>query len=169
MPLSDASRCTSWLRRTVWAYSINSSARASKEEGTLRPSAFAVLRLTTNSNFVGFHGQLCWLCPFQDFVGIRGGPPSEMGENRSIGHESAEVHEFPGRPPFAVNLLSAAMLTMRSYSPNSIGLGITMIASARSLVIAATKLSFEAVIPKSGLRPQSHSVRHRKPGDLVRP
>src|SRR5450759_2197538 len=34
-------------------YSITSSARASKLGGTVRPSAFAVLRLIKNSNFVG--------------------------------------------------------------------------------------------------------------------
>ena len=35
------------------AYSITSSARASSNAGTLRPSAFAVLKLITSSNFVG--------------------------------------------------------------------------------------------------------------------
>ena len=35
------------------SYSITSSARASKEGGTVRPSALAVLRLITNSNLVG--------------------------------------------------------------------------------------------------------------------
>jgi hypothetical protein len=34
-------------------HSITSSARASSVGGTSRPSAFAVLRLMTNSNFVG--------------------------------------------------------------------------------------------------------------------
>ena len=34
-------------------YSITSSARASTEGGIVRPRAFAVLRLITNSNFVG--------------------------------------------------------------------------------------------------------------------
>jgi hypothetical protein len=34
-------------------YSITSSARASSEGGTVRPSAFAVLRLITSSNLVG--------------------------------------------------------------------------------------------------------------------
>jgi hypothetical protein len=35
-------------------HSINRSARTSNDGGTFRPSAFAVLRLITNSNFVGF-------------------------------------------------------------------------------------------------------------------
>src|SRR5205814_2049243 len=34
-------------------HSITSSARASNDCGTVRPSALAVLRLITNSNFVG--------------------------------------------------------------------------------------------------------------------
>ena len=35
------------------SYSITSSARVSSAGGTVRPSALAVLRLITNSNFVG--------------------------------------------------------------------------------------------------------------------
>src|SRR6266496_2878076 len=42
-------RCRSRALR----YSITSSARANRVGGTSRPSAFAVLRLITNSNFVG--------------------------------------------------------------------------------------------------------------------
>src|SRR5512132_1051342 len=44
------------LDRTSFAWrthSITSSASASSLSGTLRPSAFAVLRLMTSSNFVG--------------------------------------------------------------------------------------------------------------------
>jgi hypothetical protein len=41
------------VRQTEQAYSITSSARASSVGGTSRPSAFAVVRLTTNSNLVG--------------------------------------------------------------------------------------------------------------------
>src|SRR5205823_3615348 len=37
----------------LWAHSITSSARASSVGDTSRPSAFAVLRLMTSSNFVG--------------------------------------------------------------------------------------------------------------------
>jgi hypothetical protein len=40
-------------RSKVAPYSITSSARASKVGGTSRPSALAVLRLMTRSNFVG--------------------------------------------------------------------------------------------------------------------
>ena len=35
------------------SHSMTSSARASSAGGTVRPRAFAVFRLTTNSNFVG--------------------------------------------------------------------------------------------------------------------
>jgi hypothetical protein len=43
------------LSEPVSAYSITSSARARSVCGTVRPSAFAVLRLITSSNVVG-----CW-------------------------------------------------------------------------------------------------------------
>jgi hypothetical protein len=39
--------------RSFRSYSISSSARASKVGGTVMPSAFAVPRLMTSSNFVG--------------------------------------------------------------------------------------------------------------------
>jgi hypothetical protein len=40
-------------RSKMYLYSITSSPRASSIGGTVRPSAFAVLRLITNSNLVG--------------------------------------------------------------------------------------------------------------------
>ena len=43
-------------RQQFAVYSITSSARASSVGGTVRPSALAVLRLTTSSNLVG-----CWI------------------------------------------------------------------------------------------------------------
>jgi hypothetical protein len=50
-------------------HSITSSARASSEGGTARPSAFAVLRLITSSYFVGCSiGRSTRLEPLQDFV-----------------------------------------------------------------------------------------------------
>src|SRR5262245_35747796 len=42
-----------FLERPVPFYSITSSARVSNVDGTVRPSAFALLRLMTSSNFVG--------------------------------------------------------------------------------------------------------------------
>src|SRR5262245_25427048 len=48
------------------AYSITSSARASSEGGTVSPSALAVLRLITSSNFVGCSiGMSPGLVPFK--------------------------------------------------------------------------------------------------------
>jgi hypothetical protein len=44
---------TGLMRRSKPLYSITSSARASKEGGTIRPSALAVFMLITNSNLVG--------------------------------------------------------------------------------------------------------------------
>src|SRR5204863_9850222 len=46
---------TGWIAPACgWrTYSITSSAVASSDDGTVRPNAFAVLRLTINSNFVG--------------------------------------------------------------------------------------------------------------------
>jgi hypothetical protein len=49
--LPDLSACSKFVSRG--RYSITSSARASKSGGTVRFSAFAVLRLITNSNLVG--------------------------------------------------------------------------------------------------------------------
>src|SRR4029077_316535 len=42
-----------WAKSGHRAYSITSSARASSDGGTKRPSAFAVVRFTTRSNLVG--------------------------------------------------------------------------------------------------------------------
>ena len=44
------------MRGQSQTYSITSSARASSVGGTSRPSAFAVLRLITSSNFTGYYG-----------------------------------------------------------------------------------------------------------------
>src|SRR5512132_1487709 len=52
-------RCPLWAKSGLMhrskqhCYSITSSAAISKPGGTVKPSAFAVLRLTTVSNFVG--------------------------------------------------------------------------------------------------------------------
>ena len=53
-------------RNKMRRYSITSSARASSVGGTARPSALAVLRLTTSSNFVGcITGRLAGFSPFR--------------------------------------------------------------------------------------------------------
>jgi hypothetical protein len=48
LPLRDLSTCNK-----VWVYSITSSARNRIDCGMVTPSAFAVFRLITSSNFVG--------------------------------------------------------------------------------------------------------------------
>src|SRR5436190_1802758 len=56
-PLSDEKSLAYWMI---------SSARRSRESGIVRPSAWAVLRLTTNSNFVGCStGRSPGLAPFR--------------------------------------------------------------------------------------------------------
>jgi putative ABC transport system substrate-binding protein len=67
----DPKRASLWLSISAafkWpdAYSITSSARASSEGGTVRPSAFAVLRLMTRSNLVG-----CWIGRSAGFAPLR--------------------------------------------------------------------------------------------------
>jgi hypothetical protein len=50
----------------AFPHSITSSASASSLSGTLRPSVFAVVRLTTNSNFVGCNtGRSAGFSPFR--------------------------------------------------------------------------------------------------------
>src|SRR4029079_16899639 len=57
------------VQQTDGAYSITSSARASSVGGTVMPSALAVLRLMTNSNFVGCStGRSVGFAPFKIFV-----------------------------------------------------------------------------------------------------
>ena len=52
----------------VTSYSMTSSARATIEGGTVRPSAFAVLRLTTSSNVAGcWTGRSAGLAPLRIF------------------------------------------------------------------------------------------------------
>src|SRR5204863_4333669 len=47
-------------------HSLTSSAAASRVAGTVRPSAFAVLRLITNSNFT-----VCWIGKVEGFSPLR--------------------------------------------------------------------------------------------------
>ena len=52
-------------------YSITSSARASSDGGTVRPSALAVLRLITSSYLVGrLYRQIGWLFAFENTINI---------------------------------------------------------------------------------------------------
>src|SRR5262249_1811622 len=51
---------------TAAPHSITSSAPCGRNQGTSRPSAFAVLRLMTNSNLVGLSiGRSCGFAPFK--------------------------------------------------------------------------------------------------------
>ena len=54
------------IRRHQLTYSITSSAVASSDEGTVRPSALAALRLITSSNLVG-----CWIGRLAGFSPLR--------------------------------------------------------------------------------------------------
>jgi len=66
--------------RAAMPHSITSSARASSEGGTSRPSAFAVLRLITSLNLVGScNRKLCRLGTLQYAIDLRG----ELGSGGS--------------------------------------------------------------------------------------
>src|SRR6516162_9195934 len=61
VPKADIRRCS-----RDWRYSITSSAVASRDGGTVRPSVLAVLRLTKSANFVGsWTGSSAGLAPFR--------------------------------------------------------------------------------------------------------
>jgi len=72
-PLPHPGRCQPEPPQTVVSaspqlYSINSSARSSSGSGELRPSALAVLRLITSSNFTGCSiGKSAGFAPFKTF------------------------------------------------------------------------------------------------------
>jgi hypothetical protein len=52
--------------RQNWSYSITSSARPSRESGTVMPSAFAVFKLTTNWILVAcYTGRSAGFSPFK--------------------------------------------------------------------------------------------------------
>jgi hypothetical protein len=60
-------------------HSITSSARASTDDGISRPSAFAVLRLITNSNFVGLlDRKVSWLRTLEDSLDVGGDPTIQV-------------------------------------------------------------------------------------------
>ena len=72
----------------TFVYWMTSSARSSSDCGIGRPSALAVLRLITSSNFVGCStGRSAGLRALQDLVNVvRGERPEEIWP---IGHEQA--------------------------------------------------------------------------------
>jgi hypothetical protein len=79
LSLSATNRRTAAQQRSV--YSITSSAVASSSGGTVRPSAFAALRLMASTNLVGWKmGMSAGLVPF------RRRKPSSLVPSRALPH-----------------------------------------------------------------------------------
>src|SRR5215510_14902654 len=78
--------------RTEWAYSINTSARASSVGGTVSPSALAVLRFIRNSNLVGCTtGKSAGFSP-ENAAGVDTGLSPSIRKARRIAHKTADFH-----------------------------------------------------------------------------
>jgi hypothetical protein len=70
-------------------YSITSSARTSKGGGTVRPTAFAVLRFMTRSNLVACStGRSPALAPL-NLVDVSGRAPRHVEDACAVGHQAA--------------------------------------------------------------------------------
>ena len=68
-------------------------ARTSKFGGIVNPICLAVLRLMTNSNFVGCStGKSAGLASFENFIYVNRGAAKLLGEIRRIRHEAARFH-----------------------------------------------------------------------------
>src|SRR5262245_26769537 len=95
-------------------YSITSSARASSVGGTSRPSAFAVFRLITNSNFVASNASLgrergslldktktLFFCPPPDSVTIQAfiaaASPKKDADGRNMRQRKGEGDSVPSK------------------------------------------------------------------------
>ena len=75
-PRKRAGRDSKWSEKGARAAP---SASASKVGGTSRPSALAVLRLTTSSNFIGaYAGRIRRLLPFEYAIDVGSGPPEDI-------------------------------------------------------------------------------------------
>jgi hypothetical protein len=71
-------------------HSITSSAVERSLSGTLRPRVLAVLRLITNSNFVGCStGNSAGLAPWKILSTKAGQSPESGGDIRAVGHKAA--------------------------------------------------------------------------------
>ena len=93
---------------------------------------------------VGLVRKLCWKAAMCSYDRADAGAVSAVGvHNYSIAalHDLHGTSEAIANAALTSNLLFAAMLAMRLYSPNSIGLGITKRAPACSLAIAANALA----------------------------
>ena len=76
-------------------YSITSSASESRLSEILRPSAFAVLRLTTSSNFVGcWTGKSAGLAPLRIARSVDAELPVGIGDAHAIAQQSAGDRVF---------------------------------------------------------------------------
>src|SRR5215470_16217586 len=96
--------------RPPFHYSITSSARASSDGGTVRPSALAVLRLMTNRNVVA-----CW-------IGISLGlAPRRTLSTMSAAFRTASSRLYPYvmRPPHAAKELTSEMVGSRNFKARS--------------------------------------------------
>src|SRR6516225_3062319 len=82
-----------------WAiHSITSSARKRKDSGIVNPSAFAVLRLTTSSNFVGSSmGRSAGLAPLR-FVHEKRRATKILRFIDTVANERAVHDDFTGEP-----------------------------------------------------------------------
>jgi hypothetical protein len=71
------------------AYSITSSARAISVGGTVRPSTFAALKLTTRSNLTELdrclHREIGHLLTFKDAINIRGCSTHQIDVVHAVG------------------------------------------------------------------------------------
>ena len=99
-------------------HSITSSARASSDGGTSRPSALAVLRLITSSNLVGcMHRQVGRLLALEDATGIDAGLLVDIEDagslaNQAAGHDRLAVKYIAGSSWRAAN---AAICSLREF------------------------------------------------------
>src|SRR4030095_8096004 len=110
------------------------SARPNTDCGIVRPSAFAVFRLTTSSNFVG--GEVTRFGALQDPVHERGGAPLQIEKVWAIGHEPAGDRavarpDYRGQSPLRGELCDLSPLGEKMASER------IRSAPARSLIIAA--------------------------------
>jgi hypothetical protein len=79
----------------------------------VRPSALAVLRLMTSSNFVGCStGRSPGLAPFQNLVHVSGGAPKQISEVRVMDRELWAWLDQPFTGPPTVLIASQAVLDL---------------------------------------------------------
>jgi hypothetical protein len=76
-------------------YSITSSALACSVKGTVSPSALAVLRLMTSSNFVGWRtGRSAGLAPLRTTADVHSGLAIGIRNAGAIAHQAADGGEL---------------------------------------------------------------------------